>query len=69
MQNLLWEVYKKRGETSWKQTSHFFLKTTFFSKTGSVWVYENVSHMKMPSYLLTLLEKGNTYKIKKILKI
>lgn len=46
---------KKEGKTSWKQTNHFFMKTTFTSKMGSVWVYENVSHIsKWKCHLICL---------------
>lgn len=52
---------KKEGKMSWKQTNHFFLKTTFTSKMGSVWVYENVSHIsKWKCHLICLhyLKRG-----------
>lgn len=54
---------KKEGKMSWKQTNHFFMKTTFTSKTGSVWVYENVSHIsKWKCHLICLhyLKRGKS---------
>lgn len=54
---------KKEGKMSWKQTNHFFMKTTFTSKMGSVWVYENASHIsKRKCHLICLhyLKRGKS---------